>query len=240
MTSHAFRRLTGALFIAGALLVNIPYALLMVNFNYPDVLRQSPGAILRQFQAGGGGLIATWLAFAWLGLPILFALIMLQRILEREQTPYLLAGTVAGVIGGIAQMVGLLRWVFVVPVLAQIYTDPAASEMAKEAAIVAFQAVHQYGGVVVGEHIGQLFTIFWMLATSAAMFRSALFKSWVAWLGLIASAVYVLAQLELLETVRPDTPVLDPAGLVGSLLWLAWMVVIGVTLLRSTGAAGSA
>jgi hypothetical protein len=37
-------------------LINIPYTLLIMNFEYPDILRKPPGYILSQFQAGGPSL----------------------------------------------------------------------------------------------------------------------------------------------------------------------------------------
>ena len=232
MNATKYQRLTGILFIVGAALINIPYTMLIMNFDYPDILRESTGHILTRFQAGGTDLILTWLAFAWVGVPLVFAIVMLQKVLEREDTPYLWSGTVAGVIGGITQMIGLLRWTFVVPILAKIYADPTSSNATKEAVAVVFQAVHQYGGVVLGEHIGQAFTILWILLVSLAMFRSSLFRPWLAWLGILTSAIYTLAQTELLATVIPDFPVVPQAGLIGSLLWLAWMIITGVFLLR--------
>lgn len=233
MNTKFYARLTGALFIVGAVLVNIPYTLLIMNFEYPDILREPTGYILTQFQAGGAGLILTWFAFAWVGIPLLFAIVMLQKILEHENTPYLWFGTVAGIIGGIAQMAGLLRWTFVVPILAKTYTDPSASEIAKESAVIVFQAVHQYGGVILGEHIGQAFSIFWMFTISFAILKLNIFKRWLALFGFLASGVYILAQTELFATVIPDFPVVPEAGLIGSLLWLIWMIVLGVFLMRS-------
>lgn len=233
MSMTWLRKVTGILFIAGAVLVNIPYTLLIMNFSYPDILREPPGYILTQFHAGGTGLVFTWLAFAWAGIPLLFAIVMLQKVLERENTPYLSGATIAGVIGAVTQMIGLLRWVFVVPTLAGMHTNPASSGASKEAVAVVFQAVHQYGGVLLGEHIGQAFTILWILLISVAMFRSDLFKPWLAWFGIVASIVYSLAQTELLATVIPSFPVLPEAGLIGSLLWLGWMIVMGIFLLRA-------
>lgn len=227
------RRLTGILFILGAVLVNVPYALLIKNFDYPDILREPIGHLLTRYHEGGAGLLFTWLAFAWAGIPLLFAIVMLQKILEREDTPYLVCGTVAGIIGVLAQMIGLLRWTFVVPVLARTYADPLASDAAKGSAAIVFQAVHQYGGVVLGEHIGQTFTIIWMLVISSAMFRSDLFRPWLAWFGILAAAVYSFAQTELLATVIPDFPLVPEAGLIGSLLWLLWMIILGIFLVRA-------
>jgi len=232
MNSNSLRKWTGWFFIAGAVLVNIPYTLLIMNFDYPDILREPAGDVLTRFHAGGANLIYTWLAFAWVGLPLLFGIILLNKAIEND-SPILQIAKTAGILGAVAQMVGLLRWVFVVPVIANAYTNPSSSEAAKEAALVAFQVVHHYGGVVMGEHLGQAFTILWMVLVSAAMLKSNLFKPWLGWFGFVASAVYVLAQTELLATVIPNMVVVDIAGLAGSLLWLAWMIILGIFLVKA-------
>ena len=232
MSQFVFRKLAGIFFIVGALLVNIPYTLLIMNFDYPDILRQPTAEILTKFQVGGDTLIYTWLAFAWVGLPMLFGAIMLKQILTDEHAPFLETATTLGVIGFIVQVVGLLRWVFVVPALARLYTDPAADSATQAAVAAVFTAVHQYGGVILGEHMGQFLIILWMSMISGIMYKSKMFSKWVAVLGWVASAIYILAQTELLATAIPTVPVIDWAGLVGSLLWLVWMIVMGVYLVK--------
>ena len=232
MSQNNFRKLAGLFFIVGAVLVNIPYTLLIMNFDYPDILRLPTAEILTRFQAGGNALIYTWFAFAWVGLPMLFGAIMLKRILADEQAPFLETATTLGVIGFIVQVVGLLRWVFVVPALARLYTDPATDSATQAAVAAVFTAVHQYGGVILGEHMGQFLIILWMSMISSIMYKSKMFSKWVAILGWVASAIYLLAQTELLATAIPTFPVIDWAGLVGSLLWLVWMIVMGVYLVK--------
>ncbi|HUM27178.1 MAG TPA: DUF4386 domain-containing protein, partial [Anaerolineales bacterium] len=219
MSEKTFRKLAGIFFIVGAILVNIPYTLLIINFDYPDILRLPAAEILTRFQAGGSSLIYTWLAFAWVGLPMLLGAIMLKRILADENAPFLETATTLGVIGFIVQVVGLLRWVFVVPVLARLFTDPTTDPVTKAALPLVFSAVHQYGGVILGEHLGQFLIILWMSMLSGILYKSKRFSKWVAYLGWIASAVYILAQTELLATAIPSFPVIGWAGLYGSLLW---------------------
>jgi len=224
-------RTTGLLFMVGATLVNIPYSLLIADFDYPDILRRPIAEILTRFADGGTGLILTWLAFAWSGLPILIGVLLLRRILEEDGHPLAGTATTFGVVGGVVQMIGLLRWTFVVPGLAAAHTATGATEAARSAAAITFDSIHQYGGVVLGEHLGQAFTIAWMGMVATMMFRSSVFRPWLGWIGLAAAVVYSLSQLELIATVIPDFPNWEAAGLFGSLLWLAWMFVMGLALI---------
>lgn len=222
-------KLIGILLITGAVALFIPYTLLTIIFDYPDILRKDTGVILTQFKAGGNTLIGTWFAFALVGLPLFGAYILIGHKLENKLWFVRLA-TVIGVIGLIVQMIGLLRWTFVVPILANNFTNGNA--ITKEASKVAFQVIHQYGGVVLGEHLGQLFTIFWTILISLAFGQLKLFPRWVSGLGYVSSGIYLLAQAELFATVIPNFPMWDLAGFLGSTLWLIWLVIVGVRFLK--------
>lgn len=226
------KKIAGWSFIIGAILINIPYTLLIMNFNYPDILRESPQTILTQFHNGGNGLIYQWLAFAWVGFPILIGIIMLYKIFNEEKIAVGQLATVFGILAIIFQLVGLLRWVFVVPVLASNFVNQTATTSTKDSIVVAFQVIHQYGGVLLGEHLGQLFTIVWTVLISVAMFKSSIFKKWLGWFGLLTSLIYLCAQTELFETVIPNFYVIPEAGLIGSILWLTWMIIMGIYLVR--------
>src|SRR5688572_8391653 len=95
-------KIIGLLLIAGTLGVFIPYTILTLTFNYPDVLRQESGKILAQFHAAGSPLIYTWLAFALLGLPLIIAYSMIGQKLQHE-VPYSKWITTIGIISGIVQ-----------------------------------------------------------------------------------------------------------------------------------------
>lgn len=225
-------RITGWLLIAGAAGVLIPYTILTMIFNYPAVLRLDTGIILTKFHEGGSRLIWTWFAFALMGLPLLPAYIRIGQKLEGRSALARLATTM-GVIGLVVQMIGLLRWTFVVPVLADSYVH-ATDGATKSAAVMAFKTIHQFAGVLLGEHLGQLFTIIWTILISVAFFQSKLFPKWVHVLGFVSAFIYLLAQAELLATVMPGFPVWSMAGFTGSTLWLIWLLVLGARFLRTT------
>lgn len=220
---------TGILFILGAIGVFVPYTILTIIFQYPDILRKPAGTILTKFQEGGTPLILTWWAFAVLGLPLIVAYSR-TGVLLRKTHPQLSWATTIGITGLIAQMIGLLRWVFVVPVLAQDYTTGDA--IVQQFSITAFKMIHQFGGVLLGEYIGQLFTIIWTIAMSWLLLKAGFIPRWITVLGYIASLIYLLAQTELFQTVIPSFPVVGFAGFLGSTLWLVWLVSVGVCLMR--------
>ena len=108
----------------------------------------------------------------------------------------------------------------------------AVSDATKESNKVGFQTIHQFGGVLLGEHLGQLFTIAWTIMITIAFNKLRLFPKWIIWLGYISSAIYLLAQAELFKTVITGFPLWDMAGFVGSTLWLIWLIIIGVKFLK--------
>jgi hypothetical protein len=75
-------KIIGYLLILGGIGVIIPYAILTITFNYPDILRQESATILTEFYKGGASLIFTWLAFALLGIPLLIAYSLIGQKLE--------------------------------------------------------------------------------------------------------------------------------------------------------------
>ena len=220
----------GLLLIAGAVGVVIPYTILTITFEYPGILRQDVGTILTKFHQGGSSLVLTWWAFAILGLPLLIAYILIGQKLENKPG-FIKWVTIFGIISAIVQIIALLRWVFVIPVIANSYVSGDAST--KAAAISSFQTIHQFGGVLLGEHIGQLFTIIWTIMISYAFIKLNIFSKWVSWLGIIASVIYLMAQAELFATVLPGFPVWGMAGFIGSTLWLIWIAIVGIKFLRT-------
>jgi hypothetical protein len=144
-----------------------------------------------------------------------------------DQQPHLAAASaIIGVLSGLVQAMGLLRWPLLVPSLVEQYRSPAATPAQKEAVIVVFNAFHQYVGVVVGEHLGYIFTGAWTLLISMMMVPSPVFSGLIALLGFV-SALGILAGL--LEPAG-----WKPAGMINALsyiLWSVWLVLSGLILL---------
>ncbi|EOQ97688.1 PF14329 domain protein [Leptospira wolbachii serovar Codice str. CDC] len=203
-----------------------------MNFQYPDILRKPAGEILLEFQKGGATLIWTWWFFGISGLPLLFSYLSLYQVTQAKSPLISLTATTLGIVALFFQLMGLLRWVFVIPVFSHLYTDPNTSSVMKEAILVNFQTIHHLFGVLLGEHLGQLFTIFWMAIISFIIRKDHIFPKWIAFFGFVSSFIYLLAQLELFAIVIPELSEVPLAGLMGSLCWLVWMVFLGFQMVK--------
>jgi hypothetical protein len=54
-TTHALRRVTGSLFLVGAVAFAIAATVLSSTFNWPDILREPASVVLPAFEAGPSG-----------------------------------------------------------------------------------------------------------------------------------------------------------------------------------------
>jgi hypothetical protein len=203
------------------------FTLLQINFEYPDILRQPAGYVLERFAAGGSGLVANWYAMLFSALLFIPIAVLLHPFLARENTWYLPLATTLGVLAGMVQALGFVRWPFLVPALAAAYLDPAASEGAREAISAVFLAFNQYAGAGIGEHLGYLLTASWGLFVGLVMLDAEIFPKWLGWMGMLSSLGILVGVLEPAGVAW--------AGLVNAMayiFWALWLLVSGVFLLR--------
>jgi hypothetical protein len=225
------RRVTGWLLVIGAVTFAIAATILSSTFNWPDILREPPQVVLPAFVAGGTSLVWTWFAVAWTYAILLVPILLLPAALGRRDDPVLRAATFVGAASVLLSLIGFLRWVFVVPALAGSY---AAGDPTTQAAVAAaWMAQHQFGGALLGEHLGQLLAIGWSITISVIILRSRMLPRWVGWAGLVASVLYLFNQGDILATAVPGFPVFDLAGFAGSTLWAIWLIALGVAVLRT-------
>ena len=206
----------------------LPYAWLIEHFGYDDILREPAAVILQKFHLGGAPLIIAWFAFAMSSLLFIPVARGFQELLSAHGTSDS-GAAVLGIASAIAQAVGLLRWVLVVPALAATFVDAQSSQATREATVVIFDAVHRYGGMVLGELLGQLLLAGWTGLVALALYRSRAVPRWLAGAGLLTLPLWLLGQTELLHNVVPSVPSIEVIPL-AFMAWEAWLAAIAVSL----------
>lgn len=194
--------------IGAAVASNAAFLALGRVFGYPEILREPPAEILARFNADQPAIIAWFLVLAAAAACLIPVAVLVPGATSLSKT--------AGVLAGLVQVLGLIRWAYAVPVLAD---APATPEV-----LTQFQVLHQYLGVGIGETLGYLGTAAWTLLVITGGFG----------VNKAHKAVGIVAALGILAGVA------EPAGLAvagtinfaGYVLWSVWLIWSGVTLIR--------
>ncbi len=204
------------------------------SFDYPDILRRPAGEVLDAFSAGGAPLILTWYAFALsaVGL-IFFAPALALGHADWTRRPGLaVAAALMGTLAGTAQAIGLFRWVFAVPALATLHADPATDAVTRASLETAFTMLNGWGGVAIGEHLGQILTVAWVtLAALQGLSSGQRFSK----LGSVVAALAVAGiGIGLGEGISialgHNAPLLAHATVAGYLAFSLWLLINGAGL----------
>ena len=203
------RKLTAAVLILAAVLANGAFTALGSIFNYPDVLDQPAGDVLASFRAHEGA-ISAWFTVLALSAALMAPIaIGVGRLSSARR---MRIAVWVGIAAATVQVVGLMRWPFLVP-------GYASSDNRD-----AFTTASDILGTAIGETLGYVLTALWTALVIAALGRR--FGRWFAWLGGLAAALVFVGVISPL-----DLPVVDTANFFGYVLWSIWLIAFGIVLL---------
>ena len=217
---------TGLLLILLPIAFNVLFFLLQRTFEYPDILRKPTDYILSRFNAGGKRLVLIWYSFALTALLFVPTAVLVHQVFAGHDIPNMTLATTIGVLAGLVQFMGLIRWTFLVPYLAETYLEPKSSQATRDSIAVVFQAFHRYAGSAIGEHLGYLCTSLWTAFIALAITQSSQFNPWLGWAGLIPAIGIFIGLFE--EAGFKE------AGLINAIsyiLWSIWLIAVGVVFL---------
>lgn len=128
------------------------------------------------------------------------------------------------------QVIGDLRWPFLLPFLANSYLDPHTSQATRAAIAIVFQTMDQFGGILLSEHLFYLFTGAWTLLVGWYLLRSLRFPRWIAWIGILSGCALLLSSAE--QFNWPGiSPVLLVVAALARILWNIWLLSVAATIL---------
>jgi hypothetical protein len=222
----------GLFLIVVPLAFNAAFGLLAARFDYPDILRRPTGEVLTRFREGGTALVLMWWAFALTAVLMVPLVVLLSQAIDDANPEVLGVATIVGVLAGLVQFLGLIRWAFLVPYLARTDGDPSATLAQREAVDIVFQSFNRYLGVAVGEHLGYGLTGIWTTLTGVALTETSAVPTWIGLIGIVIGPILVLCSLEFVGSHEPSgwklAERLTPTTYIA---WSLWLVATGVALL---------
>ncbi len=211
------RRAGAALALASALAI-AGFTVLGSVFEYPQILEEPTSDILALFREHQGS-VMTWF----------FVLVVSSALMAPAGIwlGRLAGGTLGKWIAGIGiaaatvQVIGLQRWVTLVPGISKDALDPAQRASAEDR----FELWHTLLGKVIGETFGYALTATFTVLVVIALRRSVL-PGWLAIIGYAAAALIATGVV---------IPVVEPASLTnfaGYVIWCAWLLAVAAVLFR--------
>jgi hypothetical protein len=211
------RRAGAALALAAALAI-AGFTALGSIFEYPQILDEPTGDILALFRQHQSAVMS------WFGVLIISAALIAPAGIWLGRMAGGTLGrviTVVGIAAASVQVIGLQRWVTLVPAISQDALDPAQRPAAEHR----FELWHTVLGKAIGETLGYALTATFTVLVVVALRRSVL-PRWLAIVGYTAAALIATGVV---------IPLLEAASLTnfaGYILWCAWLLAVAVVLFR--------
>ncbi|MCU0491392.1 MAG: DUF4386 domain-containing protein [Chloroflexaceae bacterium] len=199
METRTLARWAAVLLVVEALLFFVPLAVLGAAINWPASL-DAPASELLPLLVQQADAVRTGY-FAYLLYSILFwpvALLVIRTVAGGDTlSPLLRMAAGFGIASAVARTLGIIRWLGPMPVLAQQYVDPAATEATRASINVSYTMLNDYAGSV-GEILGvSLFASIWALLVGIAILRSAHMPRWLGLGGLVVAGLLATPLVEI-------------------------------------------
>ena len=231
------------LLIIEALLVTICFFILQAVFEFPAILNESAAHVLPLFYKNSSTIIPTYYAFTVASVLLIPLTVLLPRALEIRSSILTSLTIAVGVTTAIFQILGFIRWPFLVSYLATTYVNSQTTEVTRQSIVIFYQAFNLFAGHTVGEHLGFLLNALWGVLISVALIRSPLFASrwwhWLGWVGIALSLGILGNPLEDLglnyitagtSYFHTTLPIFNTIYLVSFSLWSLWLIPLAIRL----------
>ena len=212
-------RLAGASLALASLLAIAGFTVLGSVFEYPQILEEPTRDILALFREHQGAVTGWFLVLVVSAALMAPAGIFLGRLAGGTLGRWI-AGV--GIAAATVQVIGLQRWVTLVPGISEDALNTAQRSDAEDR----FELLHNVLGKVIGETIGYAltatFTVLVIIALSRTIMPRWLSLTGYVAAGLIATGIFI--------------PVVEAASLTnfaGYVAWCAWLLAVAVVLFRS-------
>ena len=184
-------KITGSLFLLYFAISMACYFILAAVFQFPDILRVDGTTRFNLFQANQSIIVPTYYFWALTGFLQILMSSMLYSLIERKDALSLTA-MVMGILSGVFQLIGFIRWVVFIPLLSSAYQT---GEISAELTFFFEKIANGYLGMSLGEHMGNLFLAFWIFLASLSLYRSTVVHKSLARMGGIIGLLFMVSSI---------------------------------------------
>jgi hypothetical protein len=209
-------------------LLFIPLFILGISINWPASLDEPASVnlplILKEFPSVITG-YSIYLLYSILFWPLTYLVGKVIVNGDDQNTLFQIANGF-GILSTLARCIGIVRWLFAMPVLARLYVAPDTTEEMKASISIIYDMLNSFAGGI-GELLGvSLFAVIWLVLISVLILRSAIWTKSLGYFGFVVAGALLI---NLVEVVGIDP---GPMITISVVLLHIWMLVTGIVFLR--------
>jgi len=213
---------TSTLIVAQVLVSVVAFLTLMAVFQFPDILRESSSVRLALFAKNQDVIVPMYYLLALTGIMNAMIASLIFYLIENKSAILVLA-LVFGVLTGIFQAIGFIRWAFLIPYLASL--QGSSSELIA----VIEGAFNAYAGMAIGENLGFVMQGLWTICLSIAFAQNKYVSDTLSKYGI---GIGLLTVLMAFETFGGSLSILGELVNPVEAAWYIWLVFIAISIYK--------
>lgn len=229
MNNNSFRYAASLLLTVEFLLIFAPLAILGAAINWPASLDEPASVNLPLILEEAIAVKLGYFIYMIYSILIIPVALVISRVVggEGQENTLLKIANGFAIGSAVLRVLGIIRWLIPMPILAQVYTDPATSEATRESVAVMYDMLNAYAGSV-GEVLGVgFFAALWVATTSYVILRDRTLPRWIGVYGLVTALALTVG---LLEIFNIDAGALLTVNVTMLHFW--WFFIVLVVLFR--------
>jgi hypothetical protein len=212
-------RLAGAALALASLLAIAGFTVLGVVFQYPQILEEPTSEILDLYRENQTAVMTWFLVLVISAALMAPAGLFLGRLIGGALGRWT---TGVGIAAATVQVIGLQRWVLLVPGLSADALDPSLRAGAEQR----FELLHTVLGNIIGETLGYALTATFTVLVVTGLKRTIL-PRWMGVIGLVAACLIATG------VVVAWVEVATLSNFAGYVVWCGWLLGVAALLLRA-------
>ena len=202
---------------------------LVSYFEFPDILRTEQSYMLNKFIENQNVIVPFYYLFVLSQVTFIAIVLQFHSYYRKATSALLTVATGFGILAGLCQAIGFLRWPFLTPYLAGVITDPNSTIASKQAAEIVFKSFHQFAGVAVGENLFFVLEGIWGICFGLFLLIT---KSLNKNLSLIPLAAGIGILIYSLEQFGGSFSILAPLNVIAHGAIVFWFIALTIIFLR--------
>jgi len=217
------RKLIAPAAVLHIIVLSVCFLILMRIFEFPAILRMSSTDRLTLFVHSEWVIRLIYYLLTLTGFSQIAVSVLLYDAFDKHNTLLKLA-TVFGMLAGVFQAMGFVRWVVLIPFLGDALQSMESNVSPQNTVLLIEGTLNRYAGMAVGEHLGFMAQALWVVMLGGFLLHVKN-NALLGWSGIAIGLLTIPVSIEALGDPFADLSILVSPVITAWSVWLVWLAV---------------